>query len=159
MPVPANFHYKSKSLFGSNTAWKLQPTTLCSPEVEKNNCVRSPCVLAPNAFPWLARYVQDSLVPGKQTFFLRISGTVGPTVATVLHVPSTTPEKMSKTLSAEAEGTKGMDAHTLTKVHTCSSSCQRYLQFHEIIFFIFHFKGSWLINRNKQYLGGTCKLK
>ena len=78
---------------------------------------------------------------------------------TGLHVPSTIPENTGKTLSAEAEGTKGMDAHTLTEVHMHSSSCQRHLQFHEIMFSMFHFKGSWWINRNKQYLGHASELK
>lgn len=92
---------------------------------------------------------------GKQTLFLCISGTVGPIVVTVLRVLSTTPENTGKTLSAEAEGTKGMDAHA--KAHMRSSSHQRHLQFHEIMFSIFHFKGSWLINTNKQYPGDASK--
>lgn len=98
-------------------------------------------------------------MPGKQTLFLRISGTEGPIVVTALHVSSATPENRGKTLSAEAGATKGMDAHALTKVCMHSSSCQRHLQFHEIMFSIFCFKGSLLLNRNKQYLGDASELK
>lgn len=37
LPAPAKFHYESRSLFGSNTAWKLQYTPLHSLEVGKKN--------------------------------------------------------------------------------------------------------------------------
>jgi len=50
-------------------------------------------------------------VPGKRTLFLHISGMVGPIVVTELNVAQRTGVK----LSAEAEGTERMDAHTLTK--------------------------------------------
>lgn len=129
---------------------------LCSLNMEKPQCIGLPCVLAPNAFPQLARCVQESPVPGKQTLFLLFLAQWDQLMWQHYMCPLC-PENMGETLAAQAEDTKGMDAHTPVCMY--SSSHQRDLQFHGIMFSSSHFKGSWLINRNKPYLGDASKWK
>lgn len=59
----------------------------------KKMFIRLPCLLELKSFTWLVRCAQESPVPEKKILFFSSSCRVGPTVVTVLHVPSTTPRE------------------------------------------------------------------
>lgn len=91
--------------------WKLQPTTVFT-EHRKPPVHQIALCAGTECFPPASQMCVKAPSAREANTVPPVPGTVGPIDVTALHVPSAIPENMGETLSAKAEDTKGMDAHT-----------------------------------------------
>lgn len=86
-PVPAKFHYESGSLFGCNTTWKLQPTTVFT-EHGKTPVHRIAVRAGTKRFPSASQMCARVPSAREANTVPPVPSTVGPIDVTALHVPS-----------------------------------------------------------------------